>query len=77
MVIADPESISCEIYEIKHSDKIVPEQYKNLIDDNKVEATEFRYGKVTKRTVIYRGQNAMDGDICYVNVEDYLKALDI
>lgn len=77
MVIADPESISCEIYEIKHSDKIVPEQYKNLIDDNKVEATEFRYGKVTKRTVIYRGQNAMDGDICYVNVEDYLRALDI
>ena len=77
MVIADPESISCEIYEIKHSDKIVPEQYKNLIDDNKVEATEFRYGKVTKKTVIYRGQNAMDGDICYVNVEDYLKALDI
>lgn len=76
MVIADPESISCEIYEIKHSDKIVPEQYKNLIDDNKVEATEFRYGKVTKRTVIYRGQNAMDGDICYVNVEDYLRALD-
>ena len=77
MVIADPESISCEIYEIKHSDKIVPEQYKNLIDDNKVEATEFRYGKVTKRTVIYRGQNAMDGDICYINVEDYLRALDI
>ena len=77
MVIADPESISCEIYEIKHSDKIVPEQYKNLIDDNKVEATEFRYGKVTKKTVIYRGQNAMDGDICYVNVEDYLRALDI
>ena len=77
MVIANPESISCEIYEIKHSDKIVPEQYKNLIDDNKVTATEFRYGKVTKRTVIYRGQNAMDGDICYVNVEDYLRALDI
>ena len=77
MVIANPESISCEIYEIKHSDKIVPEQYKNLIDDNKVTATEFRYGKVTKRTVIYRGPNAMDGEICYVNVEDYLRALDI
>ena len=55
-------------------DRALPEL---LIDDNKVTATEFRYGKVTKRTVIYRGPNAMEGEICYVNVEDYLRALDI
>ena len=29
-----------------------------MIDEEKLKNTEFRYGKITKRTVIYRGENA-------------------
>ena len=52
MVIADPASITTEIYEIKHSAEMVPEQYKNLVDEEKCQATEFRYGTITKKAVI-------------------------
>ena len=35
MVVVDPESNTCEIYEIKHSTERTPERYKNLIDESK------------------------------------------
>jgi hypothetical protein len=76
MVVADNENLTVQVYEIKHSDKIVKEQYRHLIDTEKLNKTEFRYGKITKRAVIYRGKNTtIDDSIDYLNVEDYLKSL--
>ncbi|MBR5179607.1 MAG: AAA family ATPase [Lachnospiraceae bacterium] len=75
MVVVDPASVTCEIYEIKHSKEPVPEQYKNLINDEKCEATEFRFGDITRKAVIYRGEDMRDGDIEYLNVEEYLRSL--
>jgi len=75
MVVVDPESVSCEIYEIKHSSKVASEQSKNLVDMTKVKATEFRFGKITKKAVIYKGPDTMDGDVYYLNVEEYLRTL--
>lgn len=76
MVVADSSTATCEIYEVKHSKEQSPEQYRHLIDEEKLSATEFRYGKVTKRTVIYRGANAtLANGIEYKNVEEYLKEL--
>ena len=73
--VLDPVSITTEIYEIKHSAEMVPEQYKNLVDEEKCRATEFRFGTITKKAVIYRGEDAIDGDIQYLNVENYLRSL--
>ena len=76
MVIADPNEITAEIYEIKHSEERVPEQYKNLIDQEKCSATAFRYGTITRKAVIYRGKTTSTAEgIDYINVEDYLKQL--
>ena len=75
MVVVDPASITTEIYEVKHSAEMVPEQYKNLVDEEKCQATEFRFGTITKKAVIYRGEDAIDGDIRYLNVENYLRSL--
>lgn len=75
MVIVDPLSITTEIYEIKHSAEMVPEQYKNLADEEKCQAAAFRFGTIIKKAVIYRGEDAADGDILYLNVENYLKSL--
>lgn len=76
MVIADEENLTCEVYEIKHSEAQAREQYRHLTDDEKLKNTEFRYGKITKRVVIYRGENAtLENGIEYKNVEEYLKSL--
>ena len=75
MVVVDPETISCELYEIKHSRERDPKQYIHLTDPEKLAATEFRYGTITKKCVIYRGEDGQEGDIRYCNVENYLKQL--
>ena len=81
MVIFDPEEGNCEIYEIKHSMEIVPQQCKHLLDEKKCEDTEFRYGPIKGRYVIYRGPTAQLKDVMedatenviYLNIEEYLK----
>ena len=76
MVISDEEAEKCEIYEIKHSAEIAEEQYRHLIDEEKLEKTRFRYGEISKRVVLYRGENkVLPNGIIYWNVEDYLKSL--
>ena len=75
MVICDPENVTCEIYEIKHSKEIVSQQYRHLIDDDKCKATEFRFGSIVKKCVIYRGESTDVENIHYINVEEYLKNL--
>lgn len=73
MVVFDPERGNCAIYEIKHSREAVPEQCRHLLDEQKCKETEFRYGKITGKYVIYRGENMELGEVVYLNVEKYLK----
>lgn len=75
MVIADPETLTCRIYEIKHSDKAVPEQCRHLADEQKCRETERRYGMITGKYVIYRGAPQIINGIEYLNAEEYLRAL--
>lgn len=75
MVIVDPAAITCEIYEIKHSEEAVPAQYKHLVDPEKCNATEFRFGDIKRKAVIYRGESKQEGNIEYLNVEEYLRGL--
>ena len=75
MVVFDPAAASCEIYEIKHSAEIVPEQVRHLIDPEKCAMTEHRYGQIKKKTVLYRGTTQDVDDVHYVNVEEYLKGV--
>ena len=76
MVIYDTENNSCEIYEIKHSKERVPQQYRHINDPEKLAETERKYGRITKRAIIYRGEAYLEKNgIYYINVEDYLKAL--
>lgn len=76
MVVADNVNATCEIYEVKHSKKQAKEQYRHLMDEEKLKSTAFRYGKITKKVVIYRGENTtLENGIEYRNVEEYLKSL--
>lgn len=76
MVVADNVNATCEIYEVKHSKEQAKEQYRHLTDEEKLKNTEFRYGKITKKVVIYRGENTtLENGIEYKNIEEYLKSL--
>lgn len=83
MVVFNPDEGTCEIYEIKHSKEVVPQQCKHLLDEQKCKDTEFRYGTITGKYVIYRGATTSlvksgvetQEDVAYLNVEEYLKAL--
>lgn len=75
MVVQDPKTLSCEIYEIKYSNQRVKEQYRHINNEEKCAMTTHRYGNITGRHVIYRGENTEMDTIQYLNVEDYLKSL--
>lgn len=75
MVIFDPKTASCAIYEIKRNTEVVKAQYRHLIDEEKCKATEWRFGPITGKYVIYRGESCDVNGIHYLNVEAYLKDL--
>ena len=75
MVIHDPEKLTCEIYEVKYSKEVVPQQYRHLVNEEKCAQTEHRFGTITGRYVIYRGEATESESVQYLNVEEYLKAL--
>ncbi|MCR5400649.1 MAG: ATP-binding protein, partial [Treponema sp.] len=76
MVIYDNQTNTCEIYEIKHSEEPVPYQYRHLVNEDKIALTEKRFGKITKKCVLYRGITMeSENDVLYKNVEEYLDEL--
>lgn len=76
MVIYDSKENACECYEIKHSVQIVPEQTRYLTDEEKLTQTSRRFGSISKRCVLYRGEDTvLENGIEYRNVETYLKNL--
>ena len=75
MVVFDPGSISCQLYEIKHSREIAPAQYRHMTDPEKIRETEKQYGDIHGRYVIYNGEPSREGSIQYLNAENYLTTL--
>lgn len=74
MVVFDPKTLTCQIYEVKYSKEQVPEQYRHITNEEKCAMTSHRYGDITGRYVIYRGDNAKVDGVQYMNVEEYLKS---
>ena len=75
MVVFDPESGTCEAYEVKHSAEMDKAQRRHLEDAEKISLTEHRYGPVRGKYVIYRGEDAAVDGIRYLNVERYLTGI--
>lgn len=75
MVIYDEENDTCELYEIKHSNTIVEDQYNHLVDENMCRQTSKQYGTITNKIVLYRGVDSEVNGIKYRNVETYLNSL--
>ena len=73
MVVYEKNTNTCQVYEVKHSIEYSPQQAKHLLNEEKTELTEQRFGKITKKCVLYRGKTMIDDSgIEFKNVEDYL-----
>lgn len=75
MVVYDQKTLTCQIYEVKYSKEQVPEQYRHIKNEEKCAMASHRYGEITGRYVIYRGDSAEFDGVQYLNVEEYLKSL--
>ena len=75
MLIYNNENNTCSLYEVKHSDQVVSNQYKNLIDQEKTDKIEYKYGKIISKNIIYRGKTKIYEGINYINVEEFLLGL--
>ncbi len=75
MVIYDKHSHTCKIYEIKHSTEISDRQTIHLRNEEKCAIVEHRFGKITGKYVLYRGEDASVDEIQYLNVEQFLREL--
>ena len=75
MVVVDEDLSACELYEIKHSKAMDPSQSRHLMDEEKLSFARRQYGSIQKRAVLYLGPNSKNGDILYLNIEEYLKSL--
>ena len=75
MVVYDHKSLTCQIYEVKYSKEQAPEQYRHIKNEEKCSMVRHRYGDITGRYVIYRGDRANVDEVQYLNVEEYLKEL--
>ena len=72
MVVFDPTAASCAIYEIKHSSEIVKRQTRYLLDDEKCRILESKFGPISGKYVLYRGENTVSYGVQYLNVEQFL-----
>ena len=75
MVVFDQKTLTCQIYEVKYSREQIPEQYRHITNEEKCAMASHRYGNITGRYVIYRGDSAERDGVRYWNVEEYLKTL--
>ena len=76
MVVYDKEQNQCNVFEIVNTKEIQQKHYKNLVDEGKISQLEKRFGKITTKYILYRGEDYFDDDkIIYLNVENYLKSI--
>lgn len=72
MVIYNKIQNTCQLFEVKHSDKTNDKQTRFLLDEDKCNLIENKYGKITNKYVLYRGESKRIGAINYKNVEEFL-----
>lgn len=72
MVLYNKKTNSCELFEIKHSDKIVENQTRCLRNKDYCSSIEKIYGRIENKYVLYRGRDKVVDNIRYLNVENYL-----
>ena len=76
MVVQNEKKGTIDVFEIKHSKERNEMQYRHIMNEENVEKAAFRFGRIKRRIVLYRGENCtLDNGVEYINVEEYLMSL--
>ena len=75
ILVYDSEGGFCIICEIKHSTSRTPHQRRHLVDPEKRRLIERFVAPIAGSIVLYRGEDAEEDGVRYMNVESYLKGL--
>ncbi|MBR3919345.1 MAG: AAA family ATPase [Clostridia bacterium] len=75
MVIYDNRQNTCSLYEVKHSTEVTERQMRYLKDAKRCKTIETKFGTITGKYVIYRGESKTVDDVEYLNVEQFLCGL--
>ena len=75
MVIYDNRQNTCSLYEVKHSTEVTERQMRYLKDAKRCKTIETKFGTITGKYVIYRGESKTIDDVEYLNVEQFLCGL--
>lgn len=80
MIVLDTSTNSCYLFEVKHSNKSVPKQFRWLIDTDLNSYIERNLScKINERIVLYMGANKViksdTNVIRYINASDYLSGI--
>lgn len=72
MVIYDKKKHTCLLYEVKHSREVVERQTRYLRDAERCKTVEAKFGTITGKYVLYRGEDTVVNGVQYRNVEQLL-----
>ena len=75
MIVRCDATDSCIICEVRHSLYRTAHQRRHLVDPVKCGAVERRFGRISDRVVIYRGEDTVEDGVTYLNVERYLSSI--
>ena len=76
MVVQNGKEGTIDVFEIKHSKERNEMQYRHIMNEENAEKAAFRFGRIKRRIVLYRGENCtLDNGVEYINVEEYLMSL--
>jgi len=73
MVVSNPTTEKSSIFNIFFEDIVLPIRLKDLNEQKKLFDTEYRYGKVCAKNVLYLGDTKNDDGIDYINIQEYLQ----
>ena len=75
MVVFERSTGRCLMFEVKHGKFRSDRQTRYILSEEASQYLERMYGPIIGRCVLYRGEDATEGGVRYLNVEDHLRNL--
>lgn len=75
MMVYDEQSDSCILVDVEYTDRRMKDQSRHIADKAKNDAIEARFGRVSRRIVMYLGEPGTVDGIEYADVSAYLEGL--
>ncbi len=76
LIVVDLDNKESYLFEVKHSQEMVEEQTRHLMNEDFISYVGEHFAPVKRRAVIYSGPSLRGYDVDHINAEEYLKEID-